>query len=237
MIGIYRITNNLNGKFYIGQSRDIAYRIKQHNYEANDPNNLAYDAPLHQDIRKYGWDNFSYEVLLECKVGELSIKEQELITAASILSKDLLYNRRNDYVASKIGQYTLNGKLIKVWNSTKELRDAGFIEIGNITKACRGDIRSSVGYVWRFVEDIDEAKAQEEAMCAQKVKTGGQRHEIIQYDLSTHAVINRFSSGRAAALALGKAAGTSPILNTCKGKQRQAYGYGWAYAEEFENWE
>jgi hypothetical protein len=192
---------------------------------------------LHRDIREYGWDNFSYEVLLECKVGELSIKEQELITAASILSKDLLYNRRNDYVASKIGQYTLNGKLIKVWNSTKELRDAGFIEIGNITKACRGDIRSSVGYVWRFVEDIDEAKAQEEAMCAQKVKTGGQRHEIIQYDLSTHAVINRFSSGRTAALALGKAAGTSPILNTCKGKQRQAYGYGWAYAEEFENWE
>ena len=237
MTGIYRITNNLNGKFYIGQSRDIAYRIKQHNYEANDPNNLAHDAPLHKDIREYGWDNFSYEVLLECKVGELSIKEQELITAASILSKDLLYNRRNDYVASKIGQYTLNGKLIKVWNSTKELRDAGFIEIGNITKACRGDIRSSVGYVWRFVEDIDEAKAQEEAMCAQKVKTGGQRHEIIQYDLSTHAVINRFSSGRAAALALGKAAGTSPILNTCKGKQRQAYGYGWAYAEEFENWE
>ena len=237
MIGIYRITNNLNGKFYIGQSRDIAYRIKQHSYEANDPNNLAYDAPLHKDIREYGWDNFSYEVLLECKVGELSIKEQELITAASILSKDLLYNRRNDYVASKIGQYTLNGKLIKVWNSTKELRDAGFIEIGNITKSCRGDIKISVGYVWRFVEHIDEAKAQEEAMCAQKVKTGGQRHEIIQYDLSTHAVINRFSSGRAAALALGKAAGTSPILNTCKGKQRQAYGYGWAYAEEFENWE
>lgn len=237
MIGIYRITNNLNGKFYIGQSRDIAYRIKQHNYEANDPNSLAYDTPLHKDIREYGWDNFSYEVLLECKAGELSIKEQELITAASILSKDLLYNKRNDYIASKIGQYTLNGKLVKVWNSTKELRDAGFIEIGNITKACRGDIRSSVGYVWRFVEGMDEAKVQEEAMCAQKVKTGGQRHEIIQYDLSTRTVINRFSSGRAAALALGKTAGTSPILNTCKGKQRQAYGYGWAYAEEFENWE
>ena len=69
------------------------------------------------------------------------------------------------------------------------------------------------------------------------VTRGGQRREIVQYDLQTRAVISRFPSGRAAAIALGKTSGTSPILNTCKGKQRQAYGYGWAYADEFENWE
>ena len=115
--GIYRITNLINNKFYIGQSRDVEYRLKQHLYEASDPNNLAYDAPLHQDIRKYGWDNFSSELLLKCDPEELSIKEQELISAAQIMSKDLVYNRRNDFVALKIAQYSLDGKLIKIWNS------------------------------------------------------------------------------------------------------------------------
>ena len=232
--GIYRITNLINNKFYIGQSRDVEYRLKQHLYEASDPNNLAYDAPLHQDIRKYGWDNFSSELLLKCDPEELSIKEQELISAAQIMSKDLVYNRRNDFVASKIAQYSLDGKLIKIWNSTSELFKANF-DTSNILRTCHGKTKSSLGYMWRFVENEEEAKAQE----GNKYQTakGGQRREIIQYDLTTREVIGRFSSGRAASIAIGKSSGCSPILNTCKGKQRQAYGFGWAYADEFENWE
>lgn len=233
-IGIYRITNLINNKFYIGQSKDVNYRIKQHTFEANDPNNLAYNSPLHQDIRKYGWDNFSAELLLECGPEELSIKEQELITAAQIMAKDLLYNCRNDFVASKIAQYSLEGKLIKVWNSTSELYSANF-DTSNILRVCRGKIKSSLGYIWRFVENEEDARAQEGLKY--QVSRGGQRREIIQYDLSTRKIIGRFPSGRAASVAIGKNSGCSPILNTCKGKQRQAYGFGWAYADEFENWE
>lgn len=235
MIGIYRITNKLNGKFYIGQSRDVSYRIKQHLMEANDPKSLAYNTPLHKDIREFGWENFNSEVLLTCKVEELSRKEQDLINAAEIMSKNLLYNLRNDYIDSKIAQYDLKGNLIKVWDSTKEIRSAGF-EISNILKACRGTISSSKGSLWRFVKSEAEARGLQEEL-NYDITRGGQRREIVQYDLQTRAVISRFPSGRAAAIALGKTSGTSPILNTCKGKQRQAYGYGWAYADEFENWE
>jgi group I intron endonuclease len=234
MVGIYRITNKVNNKFYIGQSIDVAYRIKQHTYEAYDPQNLAYDSPLHQDIRKYGWENFNAEVLLECDKGELSQKEQELITAALVLSKDLVYNTRNDYISAKFAQFGLDGRLIKIWHSTKELRESGFDEIGNITKACRGVIRTSVGYMWRFVQSEVEAKGLEKELSAKGENKAGQHRKIIQYDLDTHALIQTFSSGRAAAMSLNKPSGTSPILNTCKGKQRQAYGYGWAYADEFD---
>ena len=234
MIGIYRITNRLNNKFYIGQSIDVEYRIKQHTYEAYDPQNLAYDSPLHQDIRKYGWENFNAEILLECDKSELSQKEQELITAALVLSKELVYNIRNDYISAKFAQFGLDGRLIKIWHSTKELREAGFNEIGNITKACRGTIRTSVGYLWRFVQDEMEAKELEKQLSAKGENKAGQHRKIIQYDLATHAPIQVFPSGRAAAIALNKPSGTAPILNACKGKQRQAYGYGWVYADEFE---
>ena len=234
MIGIYRITNLINNKFYIGQSVDVEYRIKQHNYEAHDPKNLAYNSPLHKDMREFGWDNFSKEVLLECKAEDLSLREQELIAAAEILSPSLLYNTRNDYISSKIGQYTLEGKLIKIWNSTRELRDAGFVEIGNITRVCRGAGKTSVGFIWRFVENEEDAKEKEEEVNSSLVDTVGIRRKIVQYNLETGEFINIFKSGRAASLALNKPSGVSPILNTCKGKQRQAYGYGWVYEEDFE---
>lgn len=235
MTGIYRITNQLNGKFYIGQSKDVVSRIKKHNSEANDPTSLAYNSPLHQDIRKYGWDNFVSEILIECEPGELLQKEQELISAAQILSKDLVYNTRNDFVVQKIGQYTLDGKLVKIWESTKQLREAGIIETGNILKVCRKILNSSMGYFWVFVKDEEDAKNQEKILSTRKIKTL-RREEIIQYDLATNKIINRYSSGRAASFAIGKKeSGTSPILNVCKGKQRQAYGFGWSYASDFEN--
>lgn len=235
MVGLYRITNQVNGKFYIGQSKDIERRIKQHNLQANDPNNLAYNSPLHQDIRRYGWENFISEVLLECELDELSYKEQELISAAQILSKDLLYNVRNDFVSSRIAQYTLEGELIKIWDSTKELRISGW-EVSNILRVCRDKLRTSAGYIWRFVMDEDDAKEQGRSLLNESPRKSNRRREIIQYDLSTHQVIERYPSARAASIALDKTC-ASPILDTCKGKYRQAYGYGWAYADEFENWE
>lgn len=33
MIGIYKITNKINGKYYIGQSKDIDKRMKYHKKE------------------------------------------------------------------------------------------------------------------------------------------------------------------------------------------------------------
>lgn len=77
MIGIYKYQNLINGKIYIGQSKDIARRKKDHITRAfnNFSTNSEYSSPLHCAMRKYGLDNFSFEVIEECKISELNERE------------------------------------------------------------------------------------------------------------------------------------------------------------------
>ena len=65
MIGIYKYTNKINGKHYIGQSINLEMRRYAHKSSAFNEKAKDYDAQFHQAIRKYGWDNFDYEVIAE----------------------------------------------------------------------------------------------------------------------------------------------------------------------------
>lgn len=79
MIGIYKITNKLNGKVYIGQSIDIDTRWRQH---INAKDNFA----IHNAIKKYGEENFKFEVLLECPVDMLNVWERDMIALYDCIS-------------------------------------------------------------------------------------------------------------------------------------------------------
>lgn len=71
MIGIYKITNTVNNKKYIGQSINIIDRWREHRQRAN--NGTEY---LYQAIRKYGIQNFVFEVVEECLIEDLNLKEK-----------------------------------------------------------------------------------------------------------------------------------------------------------------
>ncbi len=75
MIGIYKITNLINGHCYIGQSVQIQRRWKDHRAAAFNENSKAYQYPLYRAIRKYGLENFSFEVIEECSQEKLDEKE------------------------------------------------------------------------------------------------------------------------------------------------------------------
>ena len=69
--GIYKITNQINKKCYIGQSINIEERWKHHKlYELK---NSHY--PLYQDFEKYGLDNFNFEIIEECTQKDLDTRE------------------------------------------------------------------------------------------------------------------------------------------------------------------
>lgn len=74
--GIYKITNIINNHCYIGQSRDIKTRWKNHKIVAYDSNNNQYEYPLYRAFRKYGIESFQFEILEECNIDELNTQEQ-----------------------------------------------------------------------------------------------------------------------------------------------------------------
>lgn len=73
MTGIYKITNNINGHAYIGKATDIARRWRQHRNVTSEDH--EYDYPLYKAFRKYGIDNFTFDVIEECAVSELDDRE------------------------------------------------------------------------------------------------------------------------------------------------------------------
>lgn len=93
MIGIYKITNLINNKCYIGQSIHIEKRFAQHKspYEIE----CNSDKPLYQAFKKYGIENFSFEILEECTQDELNDKEKFYIEKYQSLIHQNGYNIRS----------------------------------------------------------------------------------------------------------------------------------------------
>lgn len=75
MIGIYKITNIVNQKIYIGKSQNIEARWKQHKTRPFIESATQYNSPFYRAIRKYGLKNFLFEVLEECEISKLNERE------------------------------------------------------------------------------------------------------------------------------------------------------------------
>ena len=74
---VYKITNTITGDFYIGSSKNVKERWRNHKKPSvwkRFPNN-----PMYQYMKKYGVDKFSFEILAEVEVEQLKEKEQQFI--------------------------------------------------------------------------------------------------------------------------------------------------------------
>lgn len=92
--GIYRITNIKTQQSYIGQSKDIRERWREH-VKAS----LGIDTPgankLYTNTIKYGIENFTFELLEECLPIELDVKEKYWIEFYDTYNNGLNSNRGN----------------------------------------------------------------------------------------------------------------------------------------------
>lgn len=150
--GIYKITNELNGKYYIGQAEDIYQRFRTHFWAHGDHHNSAIDAAIH----KYGLENFTLEILEECP--------KELLNEREIYWGEQYYkgkcyvpdgyniallggNQQTIFSCQEVSQYNLDGELIQTYISYAAAGRAMSISAMAIRQAA---IRkgTSKGFMW-----------------------------------------------------------------------------------------
>ena len=122
---IYKITNTINGKFYIGQTiQNVKERFYQHC--ATKCSKAVSNMAIHRAIKKYGKSNFTVEVIEEIDSANLNDRERYWIK---------YYNSYNNgYNSTKGGQDGCKSfkdldveSIIKEYNTGKSLRTLGTI--------------------------------------------------------------------------------------------------------------
>lgn len=87
---VYKATNKVNNKSYIGQT---TYTIGKRSHEHIKFSEYGSSTIFHKAIRKYGEENFKWEVICECKdIDELNEKEQYYIKEHNTFMIDGGYN-------------------------------------------------------------------------------------------------------------------------------------------------
>lgn len=210
MAYIYQITNDINGKIYIGKTeRTVEERFKEH---CRDAFNRNYEnRPLYAAIRKYGIDHFHIETLEETSYPE----ERETYWIEAKRSF------KNGYNATLGG----DGKRYIDY----DLVVATYKEVQN-----QAEVARLLGIDVSSVHSILRSNNIESVPCglASAIATG---KIVNQYDLQGN-YIQSFISAKAAAESLNKITSTSNgasshISDVCRGKRKTAYGYIWKFSE------
>lgn len=176
MNSVYKITNLINQKVYIGSSTRVDKRFQSHKNDAFNPNNKKYNYPLYKAFRKYGIENFTFEILKNDfkNIEDMQNYEHEMILKFHSLSPNG-YNQ-TDYtnsnsIASENSQKHIkqvskrcalvdnNNKILEIYESYHAAARAqgwdGDNRATTVKRICDGDVRECNGLIFRLLDEND----------------------------------------------------------------------------------
>lgn len=120
---VYKATNTINGKIYIGYTtKTLEKRKKEHLYKSRCKTDNQYFYLFREAIRKYGFKNFKWEIIAECKnIEECCSLEIEFIKKLNSISP-VGYNLTNGGNGGSPSEQTKNkiSKSVKFfWDNNK----------------------------------------------------------------------------------------------------------------------
>ena len=221
MIGIYKVTNLINQKVYIGQSDNIEQRWKRHKTRSINNCGKDYNYAFYRAIRKYGLENFLFEVIEECSKDELNQREKYWIKYYNS------YLNPDHYNETEGGEGTLGwvpsqewrdkqSKIKKEWYKTPE---------GIEKRKKQSEQQKNKTPFKDYTHSLDWKKQHSERMKgennpAYNTHTNGKRCMCIE-------LYHIFESTREAEKIMGIS--HIGISAACRGKQETAGGYHWRY--------
>lgn len=223
--GIYKLTNVSNGKVYIGQSRDIANRMRVHIKDSRREHDERGQFPLYEDMRLYGHENFKLDIIEVCNEDELDAKEMNYIKLYDSTNPEKGYNQtyypkpfHDPRVIAETHRPEVmrkHGQRIRKWNlkqwQNPEYRKAMSEQSSRVQK-----------------ERLKEPKYFEEKTKQLKQATDKMKKKVGQFDTEGN-LIAVFDGVREAERATGVANDT--IGKICRGVKyrKTAKGYVWKY--------
>lgn len=77
---IYKFTCKTTNKVYVGQTIQAPEsRRNAHGAGSFNPNNRSYNSKFYRAIRKYGWEDFDFDVICECEKHQMNDLEVKYI--------------------------------------------------------------------------------------------------------------------------------------------------------------
>ena len=211
MAYIYQITNDINGKIYIGKTEfSIEKRFKEHCQDAFRDRNEK--RPLYAAMRKYGIEHFHIELIEETDNPE----EREVFWIENKRSFKNGYNATKGGDGTRYLDYDLIIATYQELKSEKETAKKLKVDIGSVRIALK--------------------EHGEKIYTSQEVSREKYGTVIKQLDKNTDELIQVFATAKDAARHIRSDTSsiggvTSHITDVCKGKRKTAYGYKWQYAE------
>lgn len=210
---IYKITNTINNKSYIGQTaKTIEGRWNEHIKESHRPH--CEHRPLYQAMAKYGIDAFIIEEVEQ--VDDSLLSEREMFYIQQYRTY-IGFSDCNGYNA------TLGGDFKTTFEWTVE-RLEYLVSSYNFGYSCRV-IANGLG----CCPDLVYAKLKD---LGYTVKMRGDNKIVCQLDLDGN-LIEVYRSVVEAAAALGNSSKNLHISEVCKGKRKTGGGYRWMYYEDY----
>jgi group I intron endonuclease len=206
MAYIYKITNLLNNKIYIGKTMSTPEdRFSQHIRDSKKTG--INNRPLYKAINKYGIENFSLETIEECDFSIVNEREKYWIEYYN--SYHYGYNATMGGDGKQYYDYTQIYILWKEGYNSQQIKDKIGCSDDTITIALR-----------QFNVSTKERQIRANEENARKVA-------MLNYN--TESIIQIFPSLSEAARFVKKPEGKGHISAVCKGKRKSAYGYKWKF--------
>lgn len=205
MAYIYKITNNINDKIYIGKTLlSIEERFKEHcrDYKREKKEKR----PLYNAMNKYGIEHFSIEQIEECLPDVVNEREKYWI--------EYYGSFKYGYNATLGGDgipYLDYDLIINLWKQEKSIQ-----EIAKLVNCHEDSVRK--------VLDINNISHRDRIIRSKK----DQYKQVAQLNKDTNEIIQIFPSIQAAYDFLGKQH-SGHIAAVCNGKRQTAYGFKWQY--------
>lgn len=202
---IYKITNKINGKVYVGQTKyDIIKRWDEHRHDHKRKN---LKRPLYEAMRKYGFFNFEIEALEEVS-DENKLNDRERYWIEYYGSFKNGYNATIGGEGKPYADYDLILSLWRKGHNNKEIQSFTSYDQHTITRA--------LGLM---------------GVCSKDRQLRGWEQlyrPVLKINSDTDSIIMAFPNATMATESVGKH-DPSHITAVCRGKRKTAYGYKWAY--------